>query len=306
MHCPPVHAVRAPLALSLAILAAPLAAQEADTTHRTAIVSAFPPEIAALQDGLSDTATQTLNGVTFTTGQMEGQPVVMFMSGVSMVNAAMTTQLALDHFSIDRILFSGIAGGVDPDLAIGDVVVPGQWGQYLQGVAARDTDGAFAIPPWMTSEFPNFGMTFTVPFGVMADGLTEPDMRFWFPVDPDLLALAQTVAADVTLSDCTPERACLTEAPKIVVGGNGVSGPMFVDNADLRRHAFATFDAQVLDMESAAVAQVAFANDVPFIAFRSLSDLAGGGEGANEMGTFMALAATNAATVIRAVVAALD
>ncbi|MBU2357785.1 MAG: phosphorylase, partial [Alphaproteobacteria bacterium] len=83
-------------------------------------------------------------------------------------------------------------------------------------------------------------------------------------------------------------------------------GPMFVDNAALRQHAFATFDAQVLDMESAGVAQVAFANGIPFIAFRSLSDLAGGGEGANEMGTFMALAATNAATVIRAFVAALD
>ena len=301
MHRLPVHAACTILTLSLA---GPLCAQ--DATHRTAIISAFPPEIAALQDGLTDTATETVNGVSFTTGQLSGQPVVMFMSGVSMVNAAMTTQLALDHFTIDRILFSGIAGGVDPDLAIGDVVIPGQWGQYLQGVAARETDGTFAIPPWMTSDFPNFGMTFTVPFGVMADGQSEPDMRFWFPVDPDLLALAQTVSADITLSDCTPEQACLTEAPKIVVGGNGVSGPMFVDNADLRKHAFATFDAQVLDMESAAVAQVAFANGTPFIAFRSLSDLAGGGEGANEMGTFMALAATNAATVIRAFVAALD
>ena len=39
-------------------------------------------------------------------------------------------------------------------------------------------------------------------------------------------------------------------------------------------------------MESAAVAHVAYANRVPFIAFRSLSDLAGGGSGhENEMGT---------------------
>ena len=85
-----------------------------------------------------------------------------------------------------------------------------------------------------------------------------------------------------------------------------MSSPVFVDNAELREHVFATFEAQVLDMESAAVAQVAFSNNVPFIAFRSLSDLAGGGEGENEMGTFLSLAAGNAATVLRAFVQALD
>ena len=90
-----------------------------------------------------------------------------------------------------------------------------------------------------------------------------------------------------------------------MIGGNGVSGPIFVDNAALREHVFTTFDAQVLDMESAGVAQVAFANNVPFIAFRSLSDLAGGGDGANEMNTFMSLAASNAAIVMRGFIAAL-
>ena len=58
-------------------------------------------------------------------------------------------------------------------------------------------------------------------------------------------------------------------------------------------------------MESAAVAQVAYANSIPFIAFRSLSDLAGGGEGENEMGTFMSLASDNSASVVTAFIAAL-
>ena len=73
----------------------------------------------------------------------------MFLSGVSMVNAAMTTQLALDTFDIERIVFSGIAGGVDPDLDIGDVVVPARWGQYLQGVAGRAEGDGYVIPSWM-------------------------------------------------------------------------------------------------------------------------------------------------------------
>lgn len=293
------------LAIALAIPTT-MFGQTLDDTPRTAIMSAFPPEIIALQEGFTDQSSYSVNGITFTTGQFEGKPVVMFMSGVSMVNAAMTTQLALDHFAIKRIVFSGIAGGVNPDLTIGDVVVSAQWGQYMQGAAARAEGNTFALPVWMSSEFANFGMFHTIPYGVLADGLTEPDMRFWFDTDPALLAVAEQVSQTVTLEECNAEAACLSRAPKIVVGGNGVSSALFVDNAELRKHAFTTFEAQVLDMESAAVAQVAFANKVPYIAFRSLSDLAGGGESANEMNTFMSLAASNAAIVMRGFVAALD
>ena len=57
-------------------------------------------------------------------------------------------------------------------------------------------------------------------------------------------------------------------------------------------------------MESAAVAHVAYANGVPFIAFRSLSDLAGGDEGENQIKTFFKLAADNSARVLLAFLAA--
>jgi len=60
-----------------------------------------------------------------------------------------------------------------------------------------------------------------------------------------------------------------------------------------------TFNADVLDMESAAVAHVAYANKVPFIAFRSLSDLAGGEEHDNEIETFAQLVSDNSASVVR-------
>lgn len=281
-------------------------AEMLDETPRTALMSAFPPEWQALQSGLSDRAEHRVNGVTFVTGKMGDQPVVLFLSGVSMVNAAMTTQMALDRFNIERIVFSGIAGGVNPDLNVGDVVVPAQWGKYLEGILARETDGSFSIPPWMSTDFPGYGMMFTRSFGVASQRAEEVDGRFWFEADPALLELAKEVAAEFDLPACNAENACLSQPPVIVVGGNGVSGPYFVDNAGFREHAFATFDAQVLDMESAAVAHVAWVNEVPFIAFRSLSDLAGGGEGENEMGTFMSIAATNSAEVMRALVAKLD
>jgi len=52
-------------------------------------------------------------------------------------------------------------------------------------------------------------------------------------------------------------------------------------------------------MESAGVAQVTYTNRVPFIAFRSLSDLAGGGDAENEIGTFFQLASDNSSAVVR-------
>jgi adenosylhomocysteine nucleosidase len=296
----------ASLALASVLLAVPAAwaAETLDTTPRIAIMSAFAPEWVALQEVLTDRKDHTVNGTVFATGEIEGKPVVLFLTGVSMVNAAMTSQLALDHFTIESIVFSGIAGGVDPERHIGDVIVPAQWSQYLDVIMAREVDGAFVPPPFLEAPFPNFGMIFPQEVSVARDG-AEPESKFWFAVDPDLLAVAEKVAAETKLEDCAAADQCLTTAPGIYVGGNGVSGAAFVDNAEFREYAFETFEARVLDMESAAVAHVAYANDVPFIAFRSLSDLAGGGEGENEMGTFMGLASANSAAVVTAFIAAL-
>lgn len=284
-----------------------LAAAPANAEPRLAVMSAFEPEWLALQEALEAPQTETINGNRFVTGTLDGKPVVLFLSGISMVNAAMTTQLALDRFDIDGIVFSGIAGAVDPDLSIGDVVVAARWGQYLDVIMAReDAAGAFAIPPWMTSDFARFDMMFPRNQTVQSARAEEPETKFWFDVDAEMLALSERVAAGIDLPACAPDGTCLSEPPEVVVGGNGVSGAAFVDNAEIRVWADETFDARVLDMESAAVAQVAYANDVPFIAFRSLSDLAGGGEGANEMTTFLSLAASNSAAVVRAFVAAMD
>src|SRR5688572_20580270 len=108
------------------------AAELLDPVPRTAVMSAFAPEWQSLRAAMVDPREHAARGTTFVTGRLEGQDVVLLLSGISMVNAAMTTQQALDRFNVERIIFSGIAGGVDPDLKIGDVVVATQWGQYLE------------------------------------------------------------------------------------------------------------------------------------------------------------------------------
>jgi adenosylhomocysteine nucleosidase len=292
------------LGTAMALGLAAEAAETLDTTPRTAVISAFQPEWAALQAALQERKAYTVNGTAFDTGLIEGKPVVLFLSGISMVNAAMTSQLALDRFTVARIVFSGIAGGVDPRLAIGDVVVPARWSEYLESVFARERNGTYVLPGFADTSVPNFGMMFPQPVEV-ANGTGQPEKRWWFPVDATLLSVARTVAGTVSLNACAGDNKCLAQQPKVVVGGNGVSGAAFVDNAAFREYAQKTFGAEVLDMESAAVAHVAYANKVPFIAFRSLSDLAGGGAGENEMGTFLQLASKNAAAVVEAFLKAL-
>lgn len=276
-----------------------------DAVPRVAIVSAFQPELTLLLARVEQPRKHTVNGVEFTTGQLQGKPVLLFLSGISMTNAAMTTQLALDRFRVTHLVVSGIAGGVNPGLHVGDVTVASRWGQYMEFLAAREVaPGRYEAPPFIRdATMPAFGMFHPRPVEVRSAGRTGLERKFWFDSDPALLATAKQLEA-LALERCDPERRCLSRAPRVVVGGNGVSGAAFVDNAAFREYTFRTFEANVLDMETAAMAHVAYANGVPFIAFRSLSDLAGGGEGANEMGTFFRIAADNSARVLLAFLAA--
>jgi len=288
---------------ALAIAPAALA-QRLDPAPRIAVMSAFPPELIALEAATRDQKRYDAHGFTFITGTLEGKPIVLFLSGVSMVNAAMSTQMALDRFNVTRIVFSGIAGGVDESLDIGDVLVAEQWTESLETAFARETDKGFELSPSVRNDdLPNYGMMYPRAILLPRPGGAMENRR-WFPADPAMLALAREVAAKTQLTRCVADK-CLVHAPKIVVGGNGVSAPVFLDNAAYRKYLAATFGARVADMESAAVAHVAYVNGAPFIAFRSLSDLAGGGAGANEMHTFMGLASENSASVVKAFVKAL-
>ena len=294
----------------LLLAGAPAQAEVLDAAPRTVVMTAYQPEWDSLVASVEMPAEHKINGQTLITGTMAGKPILLMQSGVSMVNAAMNTQLVLDRFTVKRIVFSGIAGGVDPGLSIGDVIVPDQWAQYLEVSFARRTKKGWTPPESIDPIAPpNYGMMF--PRGVRVGNAASPWVRHYtLAADPALVDLARKVAANVKLQRCvTPTESgsakCLAHQPRIAVGGTGVSAGVFADNAQFRTYLAKAWQARVLDMESGAVVQVAYANSVPVIVFRSLSDLAGGDAGSNQMETFMTLAARNSADVVRAFVAAL-
>ncbi len=313
-----MRAVVAGFTAALMAFAAPaLASDRLDATPRTLVMTAYQPEWNALAHAVNEPKEYQLNGMTYMTGTLEGKPVLLMQSGVSMVNAAMNTQLVIDRFAVKRIVFSGIAGGVDPGLSIGDVIVVEDWGQYLEVNFARK-DRKSATKGWRSPERVDpkapGNWNFMFPRGVTVSNAATAQQRFFtFPMDPQLLDLARKVAPTISMERCVPPsptqlpdtELCLRKPPKVVVGGTGVSAGVYADNAEFREYLYKAWKARVLDMESGAVAQVAYANQVPTIVFRSLSDLAGGDRHKNMEDTFEHLASVNSAHVVRAFVAAL-
>ena len=130
---------------------------------------------------------------------------------------------------------------------------------------------------------------------------------FDYPVDAQMLAvvrgltppLARCGPKALRIDGTTDEALCVKQLPQLRVGGRGVSATVFLANAQYRTYLHEVLNAQTFEMETAALAHVAYANSVPYIAFRSLSDLAGGDGFNADVGALFAsgLAEANEAAV---------
>lgn len=94
-------------------------------SHQTiAIIGAMTTEIELLRSKLSNLQTHQF-GQFFTiyTGQIGQKDIVLSLSGIGKVNAAIATTLVLEHFSPDVVINTGSAGGIGTSLRVGDVVI---------------------------------------------------------------------------------------------------------------------------------------------------------------------------------------
>lgn len=87
-----------------------------------AIIGAMDEEIELLLSDLQDTEELNYPGVTLHRGVLDGVPVLVTRGGIGKVNASMTTTYLLVN-GATRVIFTGVAGGVHPDLRVGDIVV---------------------------------------------------------------------------------------------------------------------------------------------------------------------------------------
>ena len=87
-----------------------------------AIIGAMDEEVAAIRHRMTDVSENVIAGNTFSRGQLGQKAVVLFQSGIGLVNAAMALTLASQHFELTAILNVGTAGGLHEDLRVLDLI----------------------------------------------------------------------------------------------------------------------------------------------------------------------------------------
>jgi adenosylhomocysteine nucleosidase len=297
-----------PVARALRVFAAsifigPFWAQRGSSAEfdRIAIVSAFDPELMAIEQAIIpkkvENKIEEVNGTRVCLVDLYGKHLYFFLSGMSMVNAALTAQMAIDHFELDAIIFAGIAGAVDPTLHPGDVVVPAYWIHQMESVWSNPDStksGSYVLPEFYRPKYGHFEMIFPNDVQVVRKGDAKIRQVHAFPADRYLLGCAKSAANRVRLVDAEGE------PRSVYIGGNAMSGPVFLDNRDFREFAFRTWKVRLHEMEGTAIAQVGYVDRIPVLIVRGISDLAGGQHGQNSEETYTRLASRNAALVAAA------
>jgi len=88
-----------------------------------ALIGAMDQEIERIKNCIQSLKVSEIAGFTFYSGQIDGAEVVLLKSGIGKVNAAIGTTLLLDRFKPSCVINTGSAGGFDPSLKVGDVVI---------------------------------------------------------------------------------------------------------------------------------------------------------------------------------------
>jgi adenosylhomocysteine nucleosidase len=117
----------------------------------TAIVAAMHEELSAVLTLLPDERKQVVAGREFWVGHLHGHEVVAVLSRIGKVAAATTATALIERFGVDRILFTGVAGGLAPGVNRGDVVVADAFLQH--DLDASPLFPRYEVPLYGTDRF---------------------------------------------------------------------------------------------------------------------------------------------------------
>lgn len=214
----------------------------------TLVLSAMPSEILLIQRHLTGAKAGVLAGFPYKTGRIGGRRVVTAVTGVGVTNGAMVTALFIHRFKPAEVVVSGTGSRFNPRIRTGDTVISLRTIHHAAGSLTDD------------------GMVYRKVRGPLAGQMTN----FQFKPDPRLLKLARAaisgyMAEPVSANGETYRPTVLTG----VVSASDMFGVNAAKIADLRaKHA-----PDIMEMESAAIAQVCEQLKTPHIVFRAGSNL---------------------------------
>lgn len=197
------------------------------------IIGAMDSEVAELKKLMTEVTVTKVASMEFYKGKLNGAEAVVVRAGVGKVNAACCTQALIDHFPISCVINTGIAGSLQAEINIGDIVL---------ATDALEHDMEACVFGYPLGQIP--GM----------DTLS-------FPADERLRQIAK--------------ESCKKVNPDIqVYEGRVVTGDQFISGKEKKRWLVDNFDGWCTEMEGAAIAHVAYLNEIPFLIVRAISDKA--------------------------------
>lgn len=215
-------------------------------------MGAIPEEIEGVVALLTNTEASTMGKRTYFTGQINGIDTVVVFSRWGKVAAATTATTLIHEFKITELLFTGVAGAVNSELNIGDIVL----GKRL---IQHDMD---ARPLMKQYEIPLLSKTY-------------------FESDANYLDVAKKAINNVFETSILHNFIATEELiqfnisqPKLFVG-DIASGDQFFSSNEQKNTLVAQLpEVLCVEMEGAAVAQVCYEYEIPFSIIRTISDVA--------------------------------
>jgi adenosylhomocysteine nucleosidase len=220
------------------------------------IIGPMKEEIEIIHSDMEVEEETDIAGMTFYEGTLKGQNIVLVQSGIGKVNATMAAQLLVSEFKVDKLINSGIAGAIHPDVELGDIVISTETVQHDMDETAKGYE----------------------------PGIIPRLEIGYFKADKELISLAENAAEKLT-------------GDAKVFKGRIATGDQFIADAEKKQWIFDNFNAYVVEMEGAAVGQVAHLNEIPYIVIRSASDDAGE-EAVMKWEDFKQVAVENSSSII--------
>lgn len=212
------------------------------------IIGALDEEIDLVREELKGVETVEKANHIFHRGTLENKDVTLVKCGVGKVNAAICTQILIDNFKCEKIIFGGVAGSLLASLKQGDVVISSHVVQFDIDLTA-------------------FGRR----HGELAnhDRLIEADHKL--------------INASTSSFDDMYEKS--SEPPALMVG-TIVSGDSFISDPKTIKWLQREFGAACTEMEGGAIGYTCKINETPFVIIRVISDSADD-EAADQFDSFL-------------------
>ncbi len=233
----------------------------------TLILGAFSDEVKPIQAQLQNKRQGIIEGIAFAEGKLRGRYAAVTWTGMGKVNAAATTALLVEHFRPGEVIVCGIAGAINPQLGVGDVVIAEKSAQHDLGL-------------WSDAGIESKG----------ADNrLTGQQNPVFFAADERLLAIALRAGDQTVLKSIEGTQA---KVKKGVV----VTGDTFIMSPEKKVDLQKRLGADAVEMEGAAIAQVCYERGIPHLVIRGISDTADE-KADKDVNTFQSIAIGNAVKV---------